>query len=229
MQAARSFSGNSRTEPTPKRAVMRALRHFFLWGWVRYHGQLAQEETHLTALFPKETIAYARALLRGKQKWWFESDPSLQYRHNNNTVHLPQNARALTAERRCSEWSLLTYNCQSLGVTSARLTEIAEDLHARKIHVAAIQGTCWKHDHGRSEWIVRSRKGQPLYDCLSWGKSSAQAHNGVMLLPRFSVFESKHFTQRLDPSKHNARRGSSGEPKELWAFRPHVHHCLRPP
>ena len=100
----------------------------------------------------------------------------------------------------------LTYICQFLGATSGRLTEIAEDLHARKIHVADIRGTCWKHDHGRSGWIVRSRKGQPLYHCLLWGKSGAQAHNGVMLLLWFSVFGGKHFTQRFDPSKHNAGR-----------------------
>ena len=58
-------------------------------------------------------------------------------------------------------------------------------------------------------WSLRvdsAKQEGPLYHCLLWGKSGAQAHNGVMLLLRFSVFGGKHFTQRLDPSKHNTGR-----------------------
>ena len=51
MQTAAAAMGNSRTEPTRERAVLRALRHLFLWGWARYKGQLVQQEAHLTAFF----------------------------------------------------------------------------------------------------------------------------------------------------------------------------------
>ena len=78
-------SGNSRTGPARKRAIPRALRHFFLWGWVRYHGHLIEQEPHLAAFFPKETVAAVKAVLGPRRKWWY-AHPAGQ--HGRPSLHV---------------------------------------------------------------------------------------------------------------------------------------------
>eukprot|EP00435_Cladocopium_sp_Y103_P014774 s720_g3.t1 len=102
---------------------------------------------------------------------------------------------------------MITYNCKSLGHTNARLVEIAEDLHARGIHVAALQSTCWRRDQVRSEWTVKNRTGHPLFHCFSWGRSARIVQTGVLLLLSCNFFAKEHVTWRIDPDNaHNAGR-----------------------
>ena len=191
-------SGNSRTGPARKRAILRALRHFFLWGWVRYHGHLIEHEPHLAAFFPKETVAAVKGVLGSRRKWWYQQDPLLRHRQNDGQVHLPTKKTTHIDHAQKFRLRLLTYNCKTLGYTQARLVEIAEDLHCRNIHVAAIQSTCWKHAEHRTEWTVKNRHGKPLYHCVSWGRSPQRVQTGVMLLLSVTIFDSKNFSWRLD-------------------------------
>lgn len=191
-------SGNSRTGPARKRAILRALRHFFLWGWVRYHGHLIEHEPHLAAFFPKETVAAVKGVLGSRRKWWYQQDPLLRHRQNDGQVHLPTKKTTHIDHAQKFRLRLLTYNCKTLGYTQARLVEIAEDLHCRNIHVAAIQSTCWKHTEHRTEWTVKNRHGKPLYHCVSWGRSPQRVQTGVMLLLSVTIFDSKNFSWRLD-------------------------------
>ena len=108
--------GNLRAGPAQKRAVMRALRRFFLWGWVRYHGQLIQQEARLAAFFPKESVAAVRAVLGTGRRWWYQRDPLLPFRRNDGHVHLPSQSRTAEFDKSNTlTLRLLTYNCRTLG------------------------------------------------------------------------------------------------------------------
>ena len=194
------LSGNLRTGPARKRSIVRALRHFFLWGWVRYRGQLIQHESRLAAFFPKETVASVRAVLGSRRKWWYQQDPLLNHRRNDHQVHLPRlDGRAAPPTQNLLK--LVSFNCKSLGHSNARLVEISEDLHAKGVQVAALQGTCWKHDQQRSEWTVKSRTGEPLFHCFSWSRSARVVQTGVLLLLSCSFFATEHIRERFDPDQ----------------------------
>ena len=224
MQDTTDARGNLRAGPARKRAVLRALRHFYLWGWVRYRGQLIQQESHLAAFFPKETVAAVRAILGTGRKWWFQQDPLLPFRRNDGHVHLPQ--RCATSPAACSSGltlRLLTYNCRTLGFTQARLVEIAEDLVVRGIHVAALQSTCWKQDQVRNEWIVKGRHGQQLFHCISWRRDPRNVQSGVLLLLSCAVFDKSHFLWRLDPGHGADGRFGGVRVVDRKSRQPHDH------
>ena len=207
MQAQHEIHGNPRTDSAKKRAIWRALRHYFLQGWTRYHGHLIQQDSRLSAYFPKEAIATVRELFANKRKWWYQQDPLLQFRRNDHQVHLPTVPKQrVLSYGRAGTLRLLTYNCRSLGISNARLVEIAEDLHTRGIHAAAIQGTCWKHTSHRSEWKLHTRNGKPIYHCISWGKGAQDPHAGTLLLLHVDRFVASHIVERFDPAKRWAGR-----------------------
>ena len=193
MQQHHDTQGNTRTGSARKRAIWRALRHYFLWGWTRYHGNLIRHDSRLAAFFPKEDIAAVRTLFASKRRWWYQQDPLLPFRRNDHQVHLPATiAKEETAHTvRGGVLQLVTYNCRTLGHSSARLVEIAEDLHSRGVQAAALQGTCWKHATPRSEWTVYSREGRPIYFCFSWSKAGSDTHGGVLLLLQVERFASR--------------------------------------
>ena len=224
MQHPTTASGNLRAGPARKRAVLRALRHFYLWGWVRYHGQLIQQESHLAAFFPKESVAAVKAILGTGRKWWYQQDPLLPFRRNDGQVHLPQRSSATPAA--CTQGltlRMLTYNCRTLGYTQARLVEIAEDLHVRGIHVAALQCTCWKQDQVRHEWIVKGRHGQQLFHCISWRRDPSNVQTGVLLLLSCAVFDKAHIIWRLDPGHSAEGRFGGVRVVDRKSRQPHDH------
>ena len=208
MQQHHDTQGNTRTGSARKRAIWRALRHYFLLGWTRYHGNLIRHDSRLAAFFPKEDIAAVRTLFASKRRWWYQQDPLLPFRRNDHQVHLPATiAKEETAHTvRGGVLQLVTYNCRTLGHSSARLVEIAEDLHSRGVQAAALQGACWKHATPRSEWTVYSREGRPIYFCFSWSKAGSDTHGGVLLLLQVERFDKQKFTERYDPVKCCAGR-----------------------
>ena len=181
--------GNTRTGSARKRSIWRALRHYLLWGWTRFHGNLIQQDSRLAAFFPKEDIAAVRTLFASKRRWWYQQDPLLPFRRNDHQAHLPHVRGPPEGTSKGKLLRLVTYNCRSLGSSSARLVEIAEDLFSRGVQAAALQGTCWKHTTHRSEWTVRNREGRPIYFCFSWSKAGNDIHGGVMLLLHAEWFD----------------------------------------
>ena len=153
-------------------------------------------------------IAAVRTLFASKRRWWYQQDPLLSFRCNDHQVHLPATtAKEQTAHTvRGGVLQLVTYNCRTLGHSSARPVEIAEDLYSRGAQAAAPQGTCWKHATPRSEWTVYSRKGRPIYFCFSWSKAGRDTHGGILPLLQVERFDKQKFTERYDPVKCCAGR-----------------------
>ena len=145
-------------------------------------------------------MASVRAVLGSGRKWWYQQDPLLNHRRNDHQVHLPRlDGRAAPPTQNLLK--LVSFNCKSLGHSNARLAEISEDLHAKGVQVAALQGTCWKHDLQRSEWTIKSRTGEPLFHCLSWSRSARVVQTGVLLLLSCSFFATEHIRERFGPDQ----------------------------
>ena len=188
-----------------KRAVIRALRHFFLWGWVYYHGQLIDRAARLTAFFPHETISTVRSSLRSDSRQQLQHTRVERSQVKSQLDPLLCDGKKEGSRRGFTLLKLLTYNCRTLG-DGSRLTELAEDLAARDIQVAALQGTCWKHTSPRSEWTVRDRHGRDLYHCFAWGKPQKNPQLGVLLLLQAESFQLSDVRHRFDPGKGNVGR-----------------------
>ena len=179
------------------------LRHFFLWGWVYYHGQLIDRAARLTAFFPHETISTVRSSLRSRQQL---QHTRVERSQVESQLDPPLcDGKKEGSRRGFTLLKLLTYNCRTLGDGSRR-TELAEDLAARDIQVAALKGTCWKHTSPRSEWTVRDRHGRDLYHCFAWGKPQKNPQLGVLLLLQAESFQLSDVGHRFDPGKGNVGR-----------------------
>ena len=210
MEAQAARQGSPRTCTGRKRSVMRASRHFFLWGWVYYRGQLIDRTSRLTAYFSRDSIDAISSVMRSKSNKWIRNDARTLLQVQEQNVLLPH---AAGHDRHTSKRAqavkvldLLTYNCRTLGSTQARLTEIAEDLARCGIHAAGLQGTCWRQTDPRSEWTVADRQGKPLFICFSSNKPTSNAHLGVLLLLSVRQFKLEEVRLRIDPSKHNKAR-----------------------
>ena len=131
-------------------------------------------------LFPQESVAAAQAILGAGKTWWYQGGSLLPFRRNDGQVHLPpRNNTAKSVKSNTLTLRLLAYNCRTFGFTQAKLVEIAEDLHMRGVHVAALQGTCWKHGTVRWEWQVKNRNGQPIFSLFFL---EANVQSGIVLL-----------------------------------------------
>ena len=204
MQVRSHTDGNSRAPATVKRSIMRTLRLFFLQGWAWYRGHLLSTADRLTAFFSAQDIAHVRHQINARRHWWFERDSHFHLRRQDGAVHLdrPTRTQTVSAPRRSSDvplLKLLTFNCQSLGKGSSRLQELATDMDAVSVSVAALQGTRWKSDDPRGEWTVHGISGQPLFRCFSWGRPASNNMLGVQLLISHTLYSRAVVHTRFDP------------------------------
>ena len=205
-QNVRQGGRNNRAPATCKRSILRTIRLFFLQGWAWYRGNLVADVGRLAALFSWDDISLAHDKLASRRTWWFERDCHFHLRRQDGVVHLqrPSNDTQRSSrqtELRIQKLHLLTYNCQSLGYGAARLQELAEDMHKTGVTVAALQGTRWKSDDPRSEWVIRCRKGDAKYHCFSWGKPSTNQMLGVQLLVSHRLLQHATVHTRFDPPR----------------------------
>ena len=200
-------SRNHHVHTTVKRSVKRALRLFFLQGWIQYRGHLINTVDRLAAFFHAHDIEFERGQINAKRHWWYERDSHFHLRRQDGVVHLER--QHLRNRRRDVEDSmqhlatlkLLTYNCQSLGKGIARLQELTEDLRSLGVHVAGLQGTRWRSQEGRSEFPVRGFSGATHYHCYSWGRPSTNAMLGVQILIHSSLLNHAYIHTRFDPPR----------------------------
>ena len=205
-QNVRQGGRNNRAPATCKRSILRTIRLFFLQGWAWYRGNLVADVGRLAALFSWDDISLAHDKLASRRTWWFERDYHFHLRRQDGVVHLqrPSNDTQRSSrqtELRIQKLHLLTYNCQSLGYGTARLQELAEDMHKTGVTVAALQGTRWKSDDPRSECVIRCRKGDAKYHCFSWGKPSTNQMLGVQLLVSHRLLQHATVHTRFDPPR----------------------------
>lgn len=200
-------SRNHHVHTTVKRSVKRALRLFFLQGWIQYRGHLISTVDRLAAFFHAHGIEFVRGQINAKRHWWYERDSHFHLRRQDGVVHLER--QHLRNRRRDVEDSmqhlarlkLLTFNCQSLGKGIARLQELTEDLRSLGVHVAGLQGTRWRSQEGRSEFPVRGFSGATHYHCYSWGRPSTNAMLGVQILIHSSLLNHAYIHTRFDPPR----------------------------
>ena len=197
---------NLRAPATRKRSIMRTIRLFFLQGWAWYRGNYIGDIGRLAAFFAWPDIQEVQQKLTAKRTWWFERDRHFHLRRQDGIVHLNRPQGGHTPERpsarvHVNQLKLLTYNCQSLGHGSSRLQELASDMHTVGVTVAALQGTRWKSDQPRGEWILRGRDSKPLYHAFSWGRPTSNTMLGVQLLVRYELLQHAHVHTRFDPPR----------------------------
>eukprot|EP00971_Amphidinium_carterae_P302947 6019338-Amphidinium_carterae.1 len=154
------FTGEHATQrgTHTKRSVRRALRQYYIAGYMRYKGHLISDDNFLARYFDAQDINAVRELFAVRRTHWMDVQQPSHLLRADGAVHVPAREKPPST----NSLHMVTFNAESL-VQYGRLRGIAEDLDSQGICVAALQGTRLRTEHCRDECVLKNRHGENIY------------------------------------------------------------------